>query len=184
MLYLSAGAIAGAFGGRMKKRQLGIVALSATVGVLLLLFLPLGGPEISMMPEYPEVVTTPGTYHLDERRFIEVRERDGTIEYYEGELLSVSEDQDGPDHVTATIDQVVGLIFEAGWSVGFEPPSTILLDSGSGDLTRRDFGDRAGVETDLSTVTRAPAEPSPGSLAEAIKRNAQTSKEDEAEPNE
>ena len=166
------------------RRKLTIAILIAALAVLLVLFLPFGGTKTSAMPQYPEVVTRPGIYELDENRFIDIRETDGRIEYHEGQVLSRSENQHGPQKVTSTTHKVAEISLEEGWSIGFTSPSTIIVDPGSGQKMRRQFGERPSIELDLSTVTRRPSEPTPGSLAEIMKRNSSGPNDERADPNE
>ncbi len=154
------------------RRTIQLALLIALVGLAAVLFWPPGPPLL--LPVYPETVTTPGTYHLDPCRSIEIKKADGHFEYWEQETAQ-PEDPITPEKPSIVSYGVTHLFnLQPGWRIGLTPPDTIVIETGTGSTIQRVFGEEPELEAQIEdsslSVNRRPSEPS-SAMAKIIAGN-------------
>ena len=120
-----------------------LISAVIVIGLAVVLVLTFKRPEeIILKPDAPAVLTEPGEYRLDQYRVIEIREEDGEVGYYE----VVYEEDSGADRSPALVSYAVNHIEEIklskGWSISLEKPSTVVVQTETGETSRREFGQR------------------------------------------
>lgn len=119
-----------------EKHCLIIIALIAAV-----LSITLKRPEETKPTlDAPTVITQPAEYRLDQHRVIEVREEDGEIKYFEVVYEDNSDAGHSPALVSYAVNHIDDIKLSEGWSISLEKPSTVVVETGTGETIQREFG--------------------------------------------
>ena len=120
----------------MKKRYIIILLLLGAV----LYFTWHAGEMSEPMPTAPETVTQLGQYQLDNHRAVEVREESGVLKYYEVTSQEGFAPKGDKQIVVYALNHIEDIKLAEGWSISHEKPSTVIINTGSGQTIHRKFG--------------------------------------------
>ena len=116
------------------------IIMGVAVFFVLLLILAFVSPGEARLPAYPETVSVPREYWLDEDRSIEVARDEQGLTYMEAKISSRKKQWGGLSEFRIAESRELDVLIQEGWAIGFEAPDTIVIELGNGEIIRRKHG--------------------------------------------